>query len=386
MNNTFQFDDIQSIETPFYYYDLRLLKKTLAKLKKEAEKHSFHIHYALKANNNPRIIQIIQSYGFGADCVSGEEINVSLRNKFKATEIFFAGIGKTDEEIELGLSKDIGCFNVESLEELKIIGSLANIKHKKANVALRINPNLEAETHRYISTGLKENKFGISSHHLDEVLYVISQNENLNFRGIHFHIGSQITNLDIFRRLAQKVNEWNQWFFDRGYDLPILNLGGGLGVDYKDPDQNPIPDFQSFFNIFKEHLKPRKNQTVHFELGRSLVASSGSLISKVLYIKKGVNKNFAILDAGMTEFIRPALYQAKHKIEKIGTHKDTMLCETYDVVGPICESSDCFGENVLLPKLKRGDLMAIRSTGAYGEVMASRYNLRKQLSFCYKDE
>lgn len=379
------FSDAQSLETPLYYYDLALLKETLIEVVQSAKAYDFHVHYALKANNNPRVLQLVQSMGLGADCVSGNEIDLAIETGFDSNQIVFAGVGKTDKEIRTALKHQILAFNVESVQELEVIAQLAAEMKTVASIALRINPNVDAHTHHYITTGLDENKFGILTHELPLCLDLIKDNEQLKLAGIHFHIGSQITDLNVFKSLCIKVNEWNEWFIDRGYEVPILNVGGGLGINYHQPDEEAIPDFKAFFAIFNQFLIRKPNQQVHFELGRSIVGQCGSLISRVLYIKNGIKKNFAILDAGMTELLRPSLYQAYHKIEYLGNDSHDKQQTNYDVVGPICESSDCFGKEVSLPELHRGDLIAIRSTGAYGEVMALRYNLRENLSFIYKE-
>ena len=376
--------DVQQLETPFYYYDLPLLRNTVLTVKREADRFGYHVHYAVKANNNPKILKEISHFGLGADCVSGEEISLAIASGFKAAEVVFAGVGKTDREINTALDNDILAFNVESVQELTVIEELAKAKQKKARVALRINPNVDAKTHHYITTGLDENKFGIMPHNLEQCLSIIAGSTSLALVGLHFHVGSQITDLSVYKRLCLKVNEWNQFFYDKGICVPILNLGGGLGIDYNDPDATPIVDFKTFFEIFNQFLEPFKGQQIHFELGRSIVGNFGTLVSRVLYIKEGVKKNFAILDAGMTELLRPALYQAYHKIECL-TEKPNIVDKKYDVVGPICESSDCFGKDVVLPTLERGDLIAIRSAGAYGEVMSSRYNLRQALNYYYKE-
>lgn len=371
------------IETPAYIYDISHLKNNLAKAKSAADQFNFHIHYAIKANNNPRILDVVHSFGFGADCVSGREIELAISSGFSANDIFFAGVGKTDEEIIIALNSEISAFNVESIHELQVIGEWAKSLNKTAKIALRINPDVDAHTHHYITTGLQENKFGIFSHEITNALDVIRNNQNLHFVGLHFHVGSQITDLDVFKNLCLKVNEWNHWFSERGFVPEILNLGGGLGVDYHHPDAVSEDYFSRFFSIFSQFLEPFPKQQIHFELGRSLVASCGSLLSKVLYIKKGLSKNFAILDAGMTELLRPALYQAFHSIQVL--NNSTLNTNKYDVVGPICESSDCFGKDILLPELNRGNIVAIRTAGAYGEVMSSQYNLRKPLKVYYID-
>jgi diaminopimelate decarboxylase len=373
---------LAATESPCYYYDMRLLQATLQACKQAADVHNFKVHYALKANFNEPILAAIHQQGFGADCVSGNEVMQAIQTGFDPKEIVFAGVGKTDKEILKALQYDIFCFNVESVEELRIINELAASQQKTARIAIRINPNVDAKTHQYITTGLEENKFGINAWELNDCIEVLKQSPNLELMGIHFHVGSQVKDLDVFKSLCLKVNEFNTWFAERGYNLQVLNVGGGLGVDYYHPDTQPMVDFATYFDIFNQFLDRRKGQEVHFELGRSLVAACGTLISRVLYIKKGLKKNFMILDAGMTELMRPALYQAYHKIENLSQlgEKSTV---NYDVVGPICESTDTFGKEVELPASQRGDLIAIRTAGAYGEVMVSRYNLREPIQAVY---
>ncbi|SEL14931.1 diaminopimelate decarboxylase [Parapedobacter koreensis] len=373
-------------ETPFYFYDITLLQETLDTAKRAADEYNFRVHYALKANFNDRVLHAVCRTGFGADCVSGNEVKKAVEIGFKPSEIVFAGVGKSDKEITYALDQNIFAFNVESVQELRIIDAIAGDRGKKANVALRINPNVDAQTHHYITTGLDENKFGIAQWELGEAIETLRQCRHIELIGIHFHVGSQITDLNVFKSLCIKVNELNNWFDERGFRLHVLNVGGGLGVDYHQPDATPIPDFRAYFAIFANFLERKPGQEVHFELGRALVSQSGSLISRVLYVKNGIKKNFLILDAGMTELMRPALYQAYHQIERLGQIETASEPIHYDVVGPICESSDCFGKEVLLPKSERGDLIAIRTTGAYGEVMASRYNLRNEIRYVYSDE
>ncbi|WP_245590589.1 diaminopimelate decarboxylase [Adhaeribacter aquaticus] len=375
-----QLKELKNEPTPFYLYDLNLFEQTLEKAQSAASKYNFQVHYAMKANSNKPILRLVKKYGFGADCVSGNEVKRALKRGFSPEHIVFAGVGKSDAEINFALKHDIFCFNCESSHELAVINELAEQQDKMARVALRINPNVDANTHKHITTGLNENKFGINIWELEDVLQLIQSLPNIELIGLHFHIGSQITDLTVFNNLCARVNEIQDWFNDRGLELPHLNVGGGLGVDYYHPDQNLIPDFESYFAIFNENLKVRPGQQVHFELGRSLVAQCGSLITKVLYIKKGRTKNFAILDAGMTELMRPMLYQAYHKIENLSS----VLPEVkYDVVGPICESTDCFAKDVMLPETNRHDLMALRTAGAYGEVMSSEYNLRDKANAVY---
>lgn len=370
----FPIERLKSLETPFYYYDVELLKKTLKTVKEETKKSGFIQHYAVKANANRKILEIIAAEGFGADCVSGNEVKAAVNAGFPASKIVFAGVGKTDKEINLALDLNIFCFNVESLPELQIINELASKKGKVAQIAFRINPNVDAHTHAYITTGLNENKFGFNITHLNAAIEIVKTLKNIKLIGIHFHIGSQIEDVETFKPLCNRVNELQDFFENKGIKLEHINLGGGLGIDYEDPNNHPIPDFASYFQVFRDNLKLKDGQIAHFELGRSIVAQCGSLISKVTYVKEGETKKFAILDAGMTDLIRPALYQAYHKIENITSDKPV---EKYDVVGPICESADCFAKDYELNKLERGDLIALRSAGAYGEIMASQYNCRE---------
>ena len=377
-----------NIETPFYYYDTDLLQKTLRNCADAAAPYQFHIHYALKANFNAVLLNQIKEIGFGADCVSAGEVRRAVEVGFDHKKIVFAGVGKSDKEINEALDLDIFCFNVESIQELEVLNELAGKKGKTAQVAIRINPNVDAHTHHNITTGLDENKFGINSWDLPECAETLKASPNLKFIGIHFHIGSQITNLDVYKNLCVRVNEFAAWFEDKGFNLKVLNVGGGLGIDYYNPDHQ-IPDFESYFKIFNEFLTVKPGQEVHFELGRALVGQSASLITRALYIKNGKKKNFVVLDAGMTELMRPALYQAYHKIEnlsqsEVGSPKSEVV--KYDIVGPICESTDCFGKEVEQPESFRGDIFAIRSAGAYGEVMASKYNLRDAIRSVYSYE
>lgn len=383
MKGKFPVEKMKNLATPFYYYDTDLLRATLAELKKESSKYNYHVHYAVKANANEKILAIIRENGFGADCVSGGEINAALKAGFPAGKIVFAGVGKADWEINLGLDSDIFCFNVESIPELEVIDGLAGAKNKKARVALRLNPNVDAHTHHKITTGLNENKFGINLPQLDVVLDRIATLPNIQLVGLHFHIGSQITDMDVFKGLCVRINEIQESLYRRMLIVDTINVGGGLGIDYGHPNRKPIPDFAAYFATFKKHLKLRPKQDLHFELGRSVVAQCGSLVTKTLYVKEGINKKFVIVDAGMTDLIRPALYDAYHKIENISSEAPV---EQYDVVGPICESSDCFGKALELNGTKRGDLIVLRSAGAYGEIMASRYNCRALPGVHYSEE
>jgi len=371
----------RDIKTPFYFYDLDVLKSNLDVLRKESENSGYKIHYAVKANANPRVLKIISSYGFGADCVSWNEIDAAIKAGFDPSKVVFAGVGKSDYEIINAIKAGIYCFNVESIPEIEVIEQFAAQLKKSVQVALRINPLVEAHTHKYITTGIEESKFGIHTWELEDVLKVLTDMKHLKLIGIHFHIGSQITKMSVFKSLCTHINEIQDWFANRRVDIKVVNVGGGLGIDYDNPDKAPL--FSEYFNLLHEFIDLKPGQEMHLEPGRSVIGQCGSLISKVLYIKNGSNTLFAIIDAGMTDLIRPALYQAHHKIENL-TSKGSIF--RYDVVGPICESSDTFARYIELPETHRGDILAIRSAGAYGEAMASRYNLRDLPGVVFSDE
>lgn len=371
----FPIEKFQQLQTPFYFYDMELLRQTLETINTEASKHEgFVVHYAVKANANPQILRTIRQAGLGADCVSGGEIEASLKAGFPASKIVFAGVGKSDWEILLGLDNDIFCFNVESIPELEVINELASQRGKTARVAFRLNPNVGAHTHANITTGLAENKFGIDMNDMMSVMEEAQGMQHIKVVGLHFHIGSQILDMGDFEALCNRVNELQTELEKHRIRVEHINVGGGLGIDYQHPNRVPIPDFKAYFDTYAKKLKLRPGQTLHFELGRAVVAQCGSLITKTLYIKKGATKQFCIVDAGFTDLIRPALYQAYHKIENISS-EDAM--QAYDVVGPICESTDVFAKHIDLNECRRGDILAIRSAGAYGEIMASQYNCRR---------
>lgn len=375
MKGTFPVDRFSQMRTPFYYYDMELLRATLDAIKKEANQHEgFVVHYAVKANANPKILLAIRQAGLGADCVSGGEIEASLKAGFPSSKIVYAGVGKSDWEINLGLDNDIFCFNVESIPELEVINELAAAKGKVARVAFRLNPNVGAHTHANITTGLAENKFGIAMRDMESVIAEASKLHHVKFVGLHFHIGSQILDMGDFQALCNRINELQDQLERHHISVEHINVGGGLGIDYQHPNRVHIPDFKAYFDTYAKRLKLRQGQTLHFELGRAVVGQCGSLITRTLYIKEGATKKFCIVDAGFTDLIRPALYQAYHKIENICSDEPI---EAYDVVGPICESTDVFGKQVDLNRAQRGHLIAIRSAGAYGEIMASQYNCRK---------
>ena len=374
LKGVFPLERFADIKTPFYYYDMDLLRRTLSEIKDIVRKHpEFRVHYAVKANFNERILRTIAETGLGADCVSGGEIRAAHKAGFSPEGIVFAGVGKTDEDIILALRLGISRFNVESLAELAVIDQLARQEGKKAPVSIRVNPDIGAHTHANITTGLAENKFGIFHGQLEDVMSKLSTMPNIEYCGLHFHIGSQILDMQDFVALCNRINEITLRLKRSGFHVGDINVGGGLGINYEHPNHLPIADFKSYFDTFRRHLSLDPGQMVHFELGRSIVAPCGSVISRVLYVKDGATRRFAIIDASMTELIRPALYHAFHRIENLSSNEPE---ETYDVVGPVCESSDVFGRNISIDACRRGDLIAIRSAGAYGESMASQYNLR----------
>lgn len=380
----FDLTQLNTLQTPCYLYDTQLLAQTLTAIHAEtADCPNYHVHYAIKANSNPVILRQIAAAGLGADCVSGGEIRAALEAGFPASEIAFAGVGKADWEIELALKSGIGMFNVESIEELHVIHDIATLLNIHARVSFRINPDVAAHTHAHITTGRAENKFGIAKEDMLDVIRMTQQMPFIDFQGLHFHIGSQLLEMDDFEALCTRVNELQDELDREGFLAPNINVGGGLGIDYDNPDAHPIPDFKAYFNTFKQGLQLRDGQQLHFELGRAVVAQMGSLLTRVLYVKHGRQKQFVIVDAGFTELIRPALYGAHHAIQNLsalnvplGAPQCSTHHQLYDVVGPICESSDTFARDLTLPETHRGDLIAIRSAGAYGETMASQYNCR----------
>ena len=373
---------LNKLKTPFYFYDLDLLDKTILSLKDSLELN-YNVYYAIKANNNSKIIKLINDHNLGIDAVSGEEINKSLNCKINPKKIVFAGVGKTKEEIILAIKKKIYLFNCESFDEVKLIDKISNELNVTTEIAIRLNPNIDSRTHKYIKTGMFDTKFGIQIDHLSDILEKIKNLKNINLKGYHFHLGSQIDDLNVFVKLSKVSNEINNYLKNNKFNIRDINLGGGLGINYKEPDLNLIPDFRSYFNVFKKNLICFDNQKVHFELGRSIVGQCGSLFSRILYLKKSFKKNFIIIDAGMTELIRPALYNAHHHIDNLSSIEKEIK---YDIVGPLCESSDTFAKDYYLNESKIGDLIVIRSSGAYGEVMSSNYNLRKKAIAYYSND
>lgn len=378
-----QIEAFKSISTPFYFYDMELLKKTLDIYKSQIDKYGYNAHYALKANADPRVLDMIRSYGLGADCVSGNEVKLAVKSGFDPQKVVYAGVGKSDKEIKAALKAGIFSFNCESVPEIKVINDLAKGMGVKARISLRINPDIDAHTHKYISTGLKENKFGISPWAFQAVTDLIAQCSNVELIGLHFHVGSQITEMGVFETTCRRVEELQKWFIDHNIAINNINLGGGLGINYQDPNGDPVPHFEDYFKVINKNLIVRPGQKVHFEPGRAIVGQCGHVITRVLYVKVGKEKKFAILDAGMNDLIRPALYQAYHDIENLTSDGRKIR---YDIVGPVCESSDCWGQKRLVNTAQRGDIFAIHSAGAYGQVMAMKYNQRDLAKAVYSDQ
>lgn len=383
------FASFSKVATPFYYYDIDLFQHTSDKVAELSARYGIHPHYSVKANSDRRLNDILSSKGFGADCVSGDEIEFAVGCGYDPKQIFFAGVGKTDREICQAFQVGIGAFVVESLEEMEVISALARRLDRKASISLRINPNIDAHTHQYITTGLYEDKFGLSDRSFDGAVAMLKSDPALDFFGLQFHIGSQILDVEnVISLECSRVSEIVSLFESKGLTVRNIDLGGGLGVNYDDPDADPIADFDTWFRTIDKNLVRRPDQTVHIEPGRSVVAQCGSLVTQVVYVKKGENRSFLMVDAGMNDLIRPALYGAFHKIENITAHYrdgDSRGTCVYDVVGPVCESSDTFGKDRSLPESRRGDLIAIRSAGAYGQVMASHYNMRPFAPAVYSD-
>lgn len=369
------------LPTPFYFYDTDILRENLKSLS-NCLKTNNKVFFSVKSNTNPKILNIISDHKLGIDAVSFNEIKHCLRNGFIADDIVFAGVGKTDKEIEDGIKSNISCFNVESFQELDLINKLSKKQSKKTNVSIRINPNITSDTNKKIQTGSDEDKFGIDIKDINHIPE-LSKLSNIDITGIHFHIGSQLLDLKPFKKLCVITNDITSHLKENGVKLRNINVGGGLGIDYDDPINNPISNFNDFINLFNKNINLDKNQSIHFELGRSVVGQCGYLISRILYEKISYNKNFLILDSGMNNLIRPALYNSTHKISNISVNNKDYI--NYDVVGPICESTDTFAKNYKLPSSSRGDLIAIHSCGAYAESMSSNFNLRENIKSYFSD-
>lgn len=373
---------LPNIETPYYYYDIEGLTNHLDMILTLSKKYNINIHYALKANSNKRLLNVISSFGVGADCVSGNEIKRALKNGFRSKDIVFAGVGKKDNEINFALDHSISEINVESLDELHVIHQLAHKKGKITQVAIRINPGIDVKTHKHITTGAEYSKFGIQKEDIPEAISLLKTSEYLHFVGLHFHLGSQINSFGAYLLLCEVINKNVLLFEENSLIVRSINVGGGLGINYENPDENQYHIFDKFFRVFKYGIKDSERFQLKCELGRSIVGNFGEIVTSVLYKKPLNGHELLIVDASMTELIRPALYNAFHKIESFSNKESN---KEYTIAGPICESSDIFGNKVLLPESSRGDLLRIRSCGAYAESMASNYNLRPIAKSYYSD-
>ena len=381
---TYQIFDTNSLNkissqytTPCYIYEKKLLLDTLHLAKNTCAKYfpnNIILHYALKANDNKEILSLILNKGFGVDCVSGGEVQYAINLGADPQKIVFAGVGKQDHEIALALTNNIYCFNCESEEEIIIINSIASNLNVKAKIMIRINPNIESNTHKNITTGNFNNKFGIPFYQLCNFLNKLKLLSNIKLIGLHYHIGSQICNLITFEELMKIINKHVNYLSTLNISIDELNFGGGLGINYQDPATKCFADFDGYFNAFHKNFNLDKRIKIHFELGRSLVAQCGIIIGKVIIVKKIQDTYYAIIDVGMNDLLRIALYDSAHKIINLTS---SSKYNKYNIVGPICESTDIFAKDILLPEIKRHDIIIIYSCGAYGHVLAGTYNRRE---------
>lgn len=360
------------------------MRQTLESVVSESQKYGYKVHYAIKANYDDRLLAIIREYGLGIDCASGNELRKAVEAGFDPAGIVYAGVGKREKELRYAIGQRILAINCESIEELRLVDTLSAEAGRTTDVALRINPDIDPKTNHCIDTGQADSKFGISYEEVLENADAIRSLAHLNIVGIHLHIGSQIRELHVFEHMCDKVNVIVENLGRLGFAFRFVDVGGGLGVNYDVPENEPIPNFASLFSIVHNHLAVGDRE-VHFEFGRSIVAECGELITKVLFNKTtATGRKLAIVDASMTELIRPALYGSYHNIENV-TSEETAY-DKYTVVGTACESTDVFDENVTLRKTRRGDLLTIKSAGAYGMSMASRYNLHDLPGAVYSDD
>lgn len=375
---------LREYETPFYLYDINLLRQTLESVVYESNKYNYKVHYAIKANNDDYLLSIIKEYGIGIDCASGNEVRKAIEMGFDPKSVVYAGVGKRDKEIRYAIEQGILAINCESIEELQVVNQIAGEMGVKAEVGLRVNPDIDPKTNHCIDTGQADSKFGIAYDEIIENAELIKELSNINIIGIHIHIGSQIRELHVFENMCNKANAIVNKLESLGFSFRIVDVGGGLGINYDVPENEPIPNFASLFAIVHEYLNV-EGKEVHFEFGRSIVGECGELITSVLFNKTtATGRRLLIIDASMTELIRPMLYGSYHNIENITSTEEA--CKKYTVVGTACESTDMFDENVSLKKSKRGDLLAIKSAGAYGRSMASQYNMHDLPKAVYSDQ
>lgn len=359
-------------KTPFYVYSEQKLRSQMRTFTEAAQKYlsSFQICFALKSNANLAVIKVLTSMGAGADIVSGGELLLALRVGVPADKIVFSGVGKTREELTLAVEKEIGQINLESAEEAVMLEDIAKKAGKKVRVAVRVNPDVDAHTHQKITTGKKENKFGVAWREARSLYRNLAASENLIPVGIDVHVGSQLLETQPFDEAFKKTAAIIRTLKEDGIVLETIDIGGGLGVSYQETDKPCSPD--DYMKVVAENLADFGCRII-FEPGRFLVAPAGVLVSRVVRTKHTETKDFLVLDAGMNDLIRPAIYDAYHGVKAV---KDAQPSRLYDVVGPICESSDVFGKARKLPEMKAGDLVVLETAGAYGTSMGSNYNFR----------
>jgi len=373
------------METPYYLYDLNLLESTLIQAQTAADLYNMKLMYAIKANTNKRVLEKIRSFGFGIDAVSIGEIELAIDNGFQPYQIVFAGSGKTKREITRALEYGIAVIHCESIQEWDFITSTIT-ENCPTRIALRINPNVNVDTHVNIQTGGENHKFGISIREAQELIdRLITSESQIMPCGFHFHVGSQITQMDFFEDMSRAVKRFLSTL-PADFEFDYLNLGGGLGVNYEDPEQDCMPNFLGWMRAIRPHFSSEDFPIIHLEPGRSLVAQCGRIISEVLYVKERPGEKIAILDAGMNDLMRPALYDARHLVTMHNDQYNTNETNMYTVAGPSCESTDTFGKNFELPILKTGEHVAIHTCGAYAESMRLNYNHRGSATCVYCEE
>ncbi len=362
----------QTVGTPCYIYSVETLKRHWRAFSDAFKTRPHKICYAVKANSNLAVLNVLAELGSGFDVVSKGELMRVIAAKGDPRKVVYSGVGKTADEIAFALEKNIFCFNVESKAELQNIQKIAQHLDKVAPIALRINPDIDARSHPYIVTGLKESKFGIPYQHALSLYQYAQTQSHLKIIGLDYHIGSQLVELSPFVAAINKMNDLIKTLLEHNIPLEFLDIGGGLGVIYE-KETPPLPD--EYAKAIIEHC-PFKELTLILEPGRAIAANAGILVSKVIYLKEGQEKNFCIVDAAMNDLLRPSLYQAWQNIIPIHENADANTqAKIYDIVGPVCESGDFLGKDRLL-SVKPNDYLAVRSAGAYGFVMSSNYNSR----------
>ncbi len=367
-------DIAEDIGTPVFVYSKKAIEDKINEYKNAFKSYPTLICYACKANSNLSILKIFNENGFGLDTVSGGEIFKGKLAGFPSDRIVYAGVGKTDEELEFAINEEILSFNVESKEELDVINEIASKLGKKANISIRVNPDVDPKTHPYISTGLKKSKFGIDIEEALDIYKYVKSLKNLNIVGVHCHIGSQIMDISPFKEAVEKVINLINKLKNEGIELQYIDIGGGIGIRYR-PDDNP-PKIEELANLILPIIKDTKLKLI-LEPGRSLIGEAGVLISKVLFTKDKGDKHFIIVDTGMNDLARPSIYNAYHHIYPLKLKNEKIKA---DIVGPICETGDFLALDRYIDNLKRGDYLAIMSAGAYGSSMSSNYNDRPRAS------